>query len=64
MKLKKVSMRDFIETLTDNELKNVRGGSGTCQGSGYTCWCNNINLGSAPTENCCHVRCRQCTFCQ
>ena len=34
MKFKMLSMREFIESLTDSELKNVRGGSdyysGTC----------------------------------
>ena len=29
MKLKKINVRNFIETLTDNELKNVVGGYGT-----------------------------------
>ena len=35
MKIKKISVRNVIETLTDNELKHVLGGYGT---SGTCCW--------------------------
>jgi len=36
MKIKKISVRNLIETLTDNELKNVIGGYG---GGVFHCYC-------------------------
>ena len=41
MKLKKISVRELIETLTDDEMKNVIGSGGGYNGNGtccFTCW--------------------------
>ena len=38
MKLKKINVKKFIETLTDNELKNVVGGYGPPGGTGSCAW--------------------------
>ena len=54
MKLKKISVREFIETLTDDELKNVIGGYDV--GDSYDC-CN-------PDPFWIHPKCSSYNFCR
>ena len=42
MKIKKISVRNLIETLTDNELKHVLGGYGT--GDCYALSCSSCEV--------------------
>ena len=55
MKLKKISVRDLVETLTDNEMKATLGGYGT-DGSVCIFYCMHggvyISMGYMPNGDC------------
>ena len=47
--LEKLSLKEY-PVLSNSEMKLVLGGN-------YTCWCNNINIGSGASHEDCAAKC-------
>ncbi len=56
-KLSKIRLNpENYVSLSDSMMKQVLGGSGS-GGSGYTCWCNNRNIGDGSSHIDCAGKC-------